>query len=62
MGVTATDVANLLQVAWTGRYVNDFVDRGRIKRVYVQGEPDSRSNPSDFDKWRVRNAMGGMPL
>lgn len=60
MGVTATDVANLLQVAWTGVYVNDFVDRGRIKRVYVQGEADSRSNPSDFDKWRVRNASGGL--
>ncbi|WP_347139856.1 efflux RND transporter permease subunit [Paracoccus sp. SSK6] len=60
MGVTATDVANLLQVAWTGRYVNDFVDRGRIKRVYVQGEATSRSTPSDFDKWRVRNATGGL--
>ncbi|WP_295046847.1 efflux RND transporter permease subunit [uncultured Paracoccus sp.] len=60
MGVTATDVANLLQVAWTGRYVNDFVDRGRIKRVYVQGEASSRSTPGDFDKWRVRNAMGGL--
>ena len=60
MGVTATDVANLLQVAWTGRYVNDFVDRGRIKRVYVQGEATSRSTPSDFDKWRVRNASGGL--
>ncbi|WP_374300764.1 efflux RND transporter permease subunit [Paracoccus sp. (in: a-proteobacteria)] len=60
MGVTATDVAGLLQVAWTGRYVNDFVDRGRIKRVYVQGEATSRSTPSDFDKWRVRNASGGL--
>ncbi|SNR50314.1 efflux RND transporter permease subunit [Paracoccus sediminis] len=60
MGVTATDVANLLQVAWTGVYVNDFVDRGRIKRVYVQGDAGSRSTPSDFDKWRVRNAGGGL--
>ncbi|SDE49929.1 hydrophobic/amphiphilic exporter-1, HAE1 family/multidrug efflux pump [Paracoccus isoporae] len=60
MGVSATDVANLLQIAWTGRYVNDFVDRGRIKRVYVQGEPDSRATPSDLEKWRVRNAAGGL--
>ncbi|TRW99205.1 efflux RND transporter permease subunit [Paracoccus sp. M683] len=60
MGVTATDVANVLQVAWTGLYVNDFVDRGRIKRVYVQGEADSRAVPSDLDKWRVRNASGGL--
>ncbi|NHF74578.1 efflux RND transporter permease subunit [Paracoccus xiamenensis] len=60
MGVTATDVANLLQVAWTGAYVNDFIDRGRIKKVYVQGEANSRSAPTDLDKWRVRNATGGL--
>ncbi|SIT11097.1 efflux RND transporter permease subunit [Paracoccus saliphilus] len=60
MGVTATDVANLMQIAWTGNYVNDFIDRGRIKKVYVQGEADARSVPSDFDKWRVRNATGGL--
>ncbi|WP_298948429.1 efflux RND transporter permease subunit [uncultured Paracoccus sp.] len=60
MGVTATDVANLLQVAWTGAYVNDFIDRGRIKKVYVQGEANSRSVPTDLDKWRVRNATGGL--
>lgn len=59
MGVTATDVANLLQVAWTGLYVNDFNDNGRIKRVYVQGEADARAVPTDFDEWRVRNADGG---
>ncbi|WBU56069.1 efflux RND transporter permease subunit [Paracoccus sediminicola] len=60
MGISATDVANLLQVAWTGSYVNDFVDRGRIKKVYVQGEATSRATPSDLDKWRVRNATGGL--
>ncbi|MFV0303731.1 MAG: efflux RND transporter permease subunit [Paracoccus sp. (in: a-proteobacteria)] len=60
MGVTATDVANLLQVAWTGAYVNDFIDRGRIKKVYMQGEADSRAVPTDLDKWRVRNANGNL--
>lgn len=60
MGVTATDVANLLQTAWTGAYVNDFIDRGRIKKVYVQGEADSRATPSDLEKWRVRNSAGGL--
>ena len=60
MGVNATDVANLLQVAWTGTYVNDFIDRGRIKKVYMQGEAESRAVPSDLDKWRVRNASGGL--
>lgn len=60
MGITATDVANLLQVAWTGLYVNDFNDNGRIKRVYVQGEADARAVPTDIDQWRVRNADGGL--
>ena len=60
MGVSATDVGSLLSVAWAGRYVNDFIDRGRIKRVYVQGEPSSRAVPTDIDRWRVRNSSGGL--
>ncbi|MRU15091.1 efflux RND transporter permease subunit [Roseovarius sp. A21] len=60
MGLTPTDVGQLLQVAWAGTYVNDFIDQGRIKRVYVQGEPGARATPSDIDKWRVRNASGGL--
>ncbi|MBZ0123098.1 MAG: efflux RND transporter permease subunit, partial [Roseovarius sp.] len=60
MGLTPTDVGALLQIAWAGTYVNDFIDQGRIKRVYVQGEPGARSIPSDIDKWRVRNASGGL--
>ena len=60
MGVSATDVSNLLSIAWAGTYVNDFIDRGQIKRVYVQGKAESRSTPSDIDKWRVRNATGGL--
>ena len=60
MGVSASDVSNLLSVAWAGTYVNDFIDRGQIKRVYVQGEAEARSAPSDIDKWRVRNATGGL--
>ena len=60
MGVTASDVSNLLAVAWAGRYVNDFVDRGRIKKVYVQGEADARRDPTDIERWRIRNASGGL--
>ncbi|TNC47298.1 efflux RND transporter permease subunit [Rubellimicrobium rubrum] len=60
MGVSATDIGNLLSVAWAGRYVNDFLDQGRIKRVYVQGEPGSRATPTDLEQWRVRNASGGL--
>ncbi|SDG49539.1 efflux RND transporter permease subunit [Alloyangia pacifica] len=60
MGVTPTNVGNTLSIAWAGQYVNDFNDNGRIKRVYVQGEPDSRATPSDLEKWRVRNASGDL--
>ncbi len=60
LGVTASDVSQLLTTAWSGSYVNDFLDQGRIKKVYVQGEAESRSNPTDFDLWRVRNATGGL--
>src|SRR5690606_21245110 len=60
MGVSAPDIASLMQIAWAGSYVNDFLDRGRIKPVYVQGAPDARSTPSDIEKWRVRNATGGL--
>ena len=60
MGVSATDVGRLLSVAWAGRYENDFIDRRRIKRVYVQGDAPTRSVPTDIDKWRVRNSSGGL--
>ncbi|MHC0051995.1 efflux RND transporter permease subunit [Actibacterium sp. D379-3] len=60
VGVSASDVGDLLSIAWAGRYVNDFLDRGRIKRVYVQGEAFARSAPSDVERWRVRNASGGL--
>ncbi|SDO76633.1 hydrophobic/amphiphilic exporter-1, HAE1 family/multidrug efflux pump [Lutimaribacter pacificus] len=58
VGVTPANVGTTLNIAWAGAYVNDFNDNGRIKRVYVQGEPDSRATPSDLQKWRVRNASG----
>lgn len=60
VGVTPANVGTTLNIAWAGTYVNDFVDNGRIKRVYVQGEPDSRATPSDLQKWRVRNAGGDL--
>ncbi|WP_068114293.1 efflux RND transporter permease subunit [Tropicimonas marinistellae] len=60
VGVTPANVGTTLNIAWAGSYVNDFVDNGRIKRVYVQGEPDSRATPSDLQKWRVRNSGGDL--
>jgi len=49
-----------MSAAWGSMYVNDFVDKGRVKRVYLQGNMDSRLAPEDFDKWYVRNAVGKM--
>ena len=60
LGISVSDVTNLLSIAFGGSYVNDFIDRGRIKRVYVQGEADARMQPEDLGDWRVRNANGGM--
>jgi len=60
LGLNAADVNNTLSTAWGGRYVNDFIDRGRVKRVYVQGDAPYRAKPSDIDQWFVRNSQGDM--
>lgn len=49
-----------MSIAWGSSYVNDFIDRGRVKRVYLQGRPDARMNPDDLSKWYVRNDKGEM--
>ncbi|MEK8088625.1 efflux RND transporter permease subunit [Thermithiobacillus plumbiphilus] len=59
-GVSEADLNQTLSMAWGSSYVNDFIDRGRVKRVYVQGDADSRMNPEDFGKWYVRNNQGEM--
>jgi multidrug efflux pump subunit AcrB len=41
-------------------YVNDFIDRGQVKRVYLQGEASARMNPTDLSKWCLRNNRGEM--
>ncbi len=60
LGLTIADINNTLSAAWGSAYVNDFVDRGRIKRVFIQGRPSSRMQPDDFGRWYVRNASGQM--
>jgi multidrug efflux pump len=60
LGLSSGDVNSTLSTAWGGRYVNDFVDRGRVKRVYVQGDAPYRAAPSDINQWFVRNDQGGM--
>ncbi len=60
LGIPLADINSTVTIAWGSSYVNDFIDRGRVKRVYVQGRPDSRMNPDDVDKWFVRNDKGAM--
>ena len=60
MGVSISDINSTMSMAWGGSYINDFVDRGRVKKVYVQGEADTRMMPEDLNKWYVRNNKGQM--
>ncbi|WP_174285561.1 efflux RND transporter permease subunit [Sphingomonas bacterium] len=60
LGLTQANVNTTLATAWGGQYVNDFVDRGRVKRVYVQGDAPFRSQPSDLDQWYVRGSTNQM--
>ncbi|UTN95487.1 multidrug efflux RND transporter permease AcrD [Serratia plymuthica] len=60
LGVAVDDINNTLSTAWGSTYVNDFVDRGRVKKVYVQAAAPFRMLPGDIDKWYVRNGAGGM--
>ncbi len=60
LGLNSGDVNNTISTAWGGRYVNDFIDRGRVKRVYVQADAPYRAAPADIDQWFVRNNQGEM--
>lgn len=60
LGLSQADVNSTLATAWGGRYVNDFVDRGRVKRVYIQGDAEYRHDPGDLSDWYVRGSNGQM--
>jgi multidrug efflux pump len=53
-------INSTLQAAWGGQYIDDFIDRGRVKRVYIQAEAPFRMVPEDFLLWSVRNEAGEM--
>ena len=59
-GINNNDVNATLATAWGGRYVNDFIDEGRVKRVYVQGDAPYRAKPEDLGQWYVRSTDGAM--
>ena len=60
LGVTQANVNATLSGAWGSTYINDFVDRGRVKRVFMQGDAQYRALPTDLDNWFVRASNGTM--
>ena len=60
LGVPVAAINQTLAVGWGGAYVDDFIDRGRVKRVYMQADAPFRMLPEDFLKWSVRNRTGEM--
>jgi multidrug efflux pump len=60
LDLSLSDINTTLSTAWGGNYVNDFIDRGRVKKVYVQADKDFRMQPEDFGRWYVKNSDNGM--
>jgi len=60
LGVSLEQINSVFSTAWAGSYVNDFIDKGRVKRVYVQGDTPYRMGPNDIGDWYVRNNQGEM--
>ncbi|AHY12300.1 MULTISPECIES: efflux RND transporter permease AcrB [Citrobacter] len=60
LGVSISDINTTLGAAWGGSYVNDFIDRGRVKKVYVMSEAKYRMLPEDIGNWYVRGSDGQM--
>ncbi len=60
LGLSVDDIHNVFSTAWGGIYTNDFLDKGRIKKVYLQADAKFRMQPDDLDDWYVRNNVGTM--
>lgn len=60
LGLDLADINSTLSSAWGSAYVNDFIDNGRVKKVYLQADAPYRMVPGDLDKWYVRNTAGTM--
>jgi multidrug efflux pump len=60
LGLSQADINDTLSTAWGSSYINQFVDRGRVKRVFMQGDAPFRMTPQDLDRWYVRTSSGSM--
>ena len=60
LGLSVENINNTLSVAWGSHYLANFMDRNRVKKIYLQGETSSRMTEQDLDKWYVKNNTGEM--
>ena len=60
LGVSQADINNVLSTAWGSTYVSDFIQSGRVKKVYLQSDPNYRMLPEDINSWYVSNKSGMM--
>jgi hydrophobe/amphiphile efflux-1 (HAE1) family protein len=60
LGLATSDINATLNAALGGTYVNDFINKSRVKKVYLQGDAPFRMQPDDIGQWRVRNSAGDM--
>jgi hydrophobe/amphiphile efflux-1 (HAE1) family protein len=60
LGLSLADINASLSTVWGSTYVNDFIDKGRVKKVFMQGDAPFRMLPEDVNRWYVHNALGGM--
>jgi multidrug efflux pump len=60
LGIPQSEINRTLQAAWGSSYISDFIDAGRIKRVYMMADAEFRMLPEDINRWYVRNNKGEM--
>ncbi|MDQ1277291.1 MAG: multidrug efflux pump [Thermodesulfobacteriota bacterium] len=60
MGIPLSSIHNTIAAALGGSYVNNFIQAGRVKKVYVQADAPYRMLPQHLEKLYVRNAAGQM--
>jgi multidrug efflux pump len=60
LGLDQGDINDTLSSAWGGSFINNFIDRGRVKQVYIQADAPFRTSPDDIGRWFVRGASGAM--
>ena len=60
LGIAPPDINRVLSTAWGGSYINDFIQNGRVKKVYLQADAQYRMLPENINNWYVSNKTGQM--